>query len=191
MKTIIEDLDLYTYRKGWPKWACFIVPFIYVTTWPVLCYRYQRWVDKQVKIPVLKQFLAFFGFIWKFLVVIATSVTISERAEIGKGLFIAHLGNIVVGHSTVIGDYCSLHQGVTFGGSWSDGEWGSPKVGNNLYVSAGAVIAGKILVGDNVAIGANAVVIKNVSSNVSVGGVPAKVISDKGSDGMIHYRAKH
>ena len=187
---IKEDLDLYSYRRGWSKWTIAIIPFIFPTTWPVLCYRYQRWVLTKFSTPIIKQVLTIFGYLWKMTVVLLTGVTISDRAKIGEGLFIAHLGNIVVGHSTVIGNYCSLHQGVTFGGSWTDGEWGNPKVGNNLYISAGAVVAGKILVGDNVAIGANAVVIKDVSSNVSVGGVPAKVISEKGSHGMIHFRKK-
>ena len=188
MLAIISDLDHYTYRKGWPKWAFVIVPFLYITTWPVICYRYQNWVHRKVKIPVIRQLLIILGLFCKLIVVGVTGVTISEKTSIGKGLFISHVGAIVVGNGSVIGEYCSLHQGVTIGGAGIGDDYGKPKIGNNVFIGVGAVIAGKILIGDNVAIGANAVVIKDVPSNVTVGGVPSKVISDKGSFGMIHYR---
>ncbi len=185
---IIEDLDHYSYRMGMPKWTCVLMPFIYITTWPVLCYRFQHWVYYKLKIPILRQIFTFIGFIWKVLIMITTGVTISHKTDIGKGLFIAHIGNIVIGHSTKIGDYCSLHQGVTFGGAGVGKENGSPTLGDNAYVSTGAVIVGRIVIGNNVSIGANAVVVKDAPDNVSLGGVPAKIIGKNGSEGLIHHR---
>lgn len=189
-ENIIEDLDIYCFRRRWSKWLIILVPFIFITTWPGICYRYQHWVVTKVKIPVVKQVLIILGYFWKLVIVITTNITISEHAKIGKGLFIAHVGNIVISHKTKIGNYCSLHQGVTIGDAGIGDDNGSPSIGDNVYISTGAVIVGKISIGNNVAIGANAVVLKSVPDTVSLGGVPAKVISYKGSFGMIHYRKK-
>ncbi len=189
-KNIKEDLDLYSYRRGWSKWTIAIIPLIYPTTWPVLCYRYQRWVLTKVSIPIVKQVLTIFGYFWKMAVVLLTGVTLSERAQIGKGLFISHLSGIVIGNGCSVGDYCSIHQCVTIGGAGIGEEYGKPVIGDNVFISVGAVIAGKIIIGDNVVIGANAVVVKSTLDNVTLGGVPAKVISKKGSRGMIHFRNK-
>jgi serine O-acetyltransferase len=168
-KNIIEDLDLYSFRRGWPRFMVVIIPFIYPTTWPVLCYRYQYWVHRNVSIPIIKQLLSIFGYIWKMLVVLLTGVTISERAKIGKGLFISHLSGIVIGNGSCLGNYCSLHQCVTIGGAGIGKDYGKPKIGDYAFISVGAVIAGKINIEDNEAIGANAVVIKDAPSNVSLG----------------------
>lgn len=187
---LLEDLDMYTYRLGFPRWCALFMPFIYITTWPVVCYRFQHWVFYNVRIPVIRQSLMILGNFLKAFVVITTGITISHRTTIGKGLFIAHIGSIVIGHSTKIGDYCSLHQCVTFGGAGTGENNGSPTIGNNAYIGVGAVIMGKITIGNNVSIGANAVVTKNFPDNVSLGGVPAKIISEKGSQGLIHYRGQ-
>lgn len=130
------------------------------------------------------------GYIMKAFVVITTGVTISHKTSIGKGLFISHIGSIVIGHESSIGNYCSLHQCVTIGGAGIGEEYGKPIIGNNVFIGVGAVVMGKIRIGDSVAIGANAVVTKDVPDNVSIGGVPAKIISTKGSQGMIHYRTR-
>ena len=164
------------------------MPLIYVTTWPVVCYRFQNWVWLKVKIPVIRQLLTLTGYFMKVLVLITTSVTISHKTTIGKGLFISHIGSIVIGNESIIGDYCSLHQGVTIGGAGVGEDYGKPIIGNNAFIGVGAVVMGKITIGNNVAIGANAVVTKSFTDNSSIGGVPAKIISYKGSLGMIHYR---
>lgn len=124
----------------------------------------------------------------KAFILITTGVTISHKTSIGKGLLISHIGSIVIGHESVIGNYCSLHQCVTIGGAGYGEGYGKPVIGNNVFIGAGAVIMGKIQIGNNVAIGANAVVTKSFPDNVSIGGIPAKVISEKGSIGLIHYR---
>jgi serine O-acetyltransferase len=62
---------------------------------------------------------------------------------------------------------------------------GAPMIGDNVYIGPGAKIFGAITIGDGVAIGANAVVHRDVSPGVTVGGVPARVISEKGSQGLV------
>ncbi len=104
----------------------------------------------------------------------------------GKGLAIAHTGTIVVGRNVRIGDYCRLHVCVNIG--TAAGETDScPQIGNNVYIAPGVKIFGKIKIADNIAIGANAVVNKDfLQPSVTIGGIPAKVISDKGSEGLMY-----
>lgn len=98
----------------------------------------------------------------------------------GPGLSIAHRGTIVINNGVVIGKNCRIHVCVNIGMFG-----GTPKIGDNVYIGPGAKIYGGIEVGSNVAIGANAVVNKNVPSNVTVAGVPAKIISQQGSRKLI------
>lgn len=104
----------------------------------------------------------------------------------GKGLSIAHSGPIIVNGNARIGDYCRIHVGVNIGTAAGD-EILVPHIGNNVYIGPGAKLFGKIQIADNVAIGANAVVNKDVlSPSVSVGGIPARIISQKGSHGLLY-----
>jgi len=86
---------------------------------------------------------------------------------------------------TIIGDNCNISQGVTIGVSGRGNKRGVPIIGNNVYMGANAVIAGKIRIGNGVVIGANTLVINDVSDNITVLGVPAKKISDYNSDDYI------
>lgn len=99
-----------------------------------------------------------------------------------EGLSIAHYGTIVVNPDAKIGKYCRIHVGVNIGAS-IDGK--SPVIGDNVYIGPGAKIFGGITLGDNVAVGANAVVNKSFPEGCTIGGVPAHIISDKGSNQMV------
>lgn len=100
-----------------------------------------------------------------------------------KGLYIVHYGAIVVNQNSVIGKNCRIHEGTCIG---ADKTEKAPKIGNNVFIATGAKIIGDIKIADNVAIGANAVVVKDIlEPNTTWGGVPAKKISDKGSKGYI------
>jgi serine O-acetyltransferase len=113
-------------------------------------------------------------------------IDISRDARIGSGLYIGHFGGIVVNADVVIGDNCNLSQGVTLGQVNRGAKAGCPTIGNNVYIAPGAKIIGRINVGDNAAVGANAVVVDDVPPNVAVGGVPARVISQVGSEGYVN-----
>lgn len=96
----------------------------------------------------------------------------------GPGLFISYgFGTIINAHS--IGKNCWIHQQVTIGVDIHDKQ-GNPKIGNNVRITAGAKIIGKITIGDNVIVGANAVVVKDVPKNCVVAGVPARIIRKNG-----------
>jgi len=101
----------------------------------------------------------------------------------GPGLSIAHAGPIIVNAGAQIGSNCRIHVCVNIGASATNGSE-VPVIGDNCYIGPGAKLFGNIVLGDNIAIGANAVVNKSFpEGNVSIGGIPAKVISSKGSQG--------
>ncbi len=187
---LIADLDAYAFRKGWPKLFVVFVPFFYMTSWPIIVYRFNNFVHYKVKIPLLRQLILIICFILQRLIEVIFTIEISPRARIDGGLFIAHLGNIVISAGSVIGSNASIHQGVTFGGAGHGEYYGDPTIGDNIYVGAGAKIIGKIVVGDNVMIGANSVLTKNTPNNVTVGGIPAKILNNNGSFDFIHFRKK-
>ncbi|NDK57510.1 serine O-acetyltransferase [Pontibacter fetidus] len=188
LKNIIEDLDIYAYRKGWPKWSVLFIPIFYWTTWPIISYRFSHWVHYRVNILFFRQVLKCFSFMSQRFFETFTSVEISEKAFIGKGIFIAHYGSIVISERTRIGDYVSLHQGVTLGGAGRGEDYGDPVLGDRVYIGAGAKVVGKVNLGSDIMIGCNSVVTKNFPDSTTLGGVPAKILNYDGSVGFIHYR---
>ncbi len=94
----------------------------------------------------------------------------------GPGLHIVHYGTIVVHPDARVGRNCRLHP------STSIGDYnGVPRLGDNVYIGPGAKIYGPVTLGNNVAVGANAVVNKSFGSNVTLGGVPARIVAEKGA----------
>lgn len=100
-----------------------------------------------------------------------TGIEIHPGAKIGKGLFIDHGTGVVIGETTEMGDYCTMYQGATLGGTGKDKGKRHPTIGNNVLISAGAKVLGPIKVGDNAKIGANAVILGEVPPNSTVVGV--------------------
>ncbi len=109
-----------------------------------------------------------------------TGIEIHPGAKIGKGLFIDHGSGVVIGETTEIGDYCTLYQNVTLGGTGKDVGKRHPTLGNNVLVGAGARVLGPFKIGDNSKIAANAVVLEEVPPNCTAVGVPARVVKKNG-----------
>jgi serine O-acetyltransferase len=109
-----------------------------------------------------------------------TGIEIHPSAQIGTGFFIDHGMGVVIGETAEIGDYVTLFQGVTLGGTGKERGKRHPTLGNHVVVGAGAKILGGINIGDNVKIGANSVVLKSVPPNSTVIGVPARIIKTQG-----------
>lgn len=112
-------------------------------------------------------------------------IMIPIGTEIGSGFYIGHFGTIVVHPCVRIGRNCNISQGVTIGISGRAGARGVPVIGENVYIGPGAKLFGKIVIGNNVAIGANAVVTKDLPDHSVAVGVPARVISSNGSAGYV------
>ena len=105
-----------------------------------------------------------------------TGIEIHPGATIGKGFFIDHGTGVIIGETTIIGDNCTLYQGVTLGGTGKEHGKRHPTLGNNVMVSAGAKVLGSFKIGDNSKIGAGSVVLEEVPPNSTVVGVPGRVV---------------
>ncbi|MBA7559995.1 2,3,4,5-tetrahydropyridine-2,6-dicarboxylate N-acetyltransferase [subsurface metagenome] len=105
-----------------------------------------------------------------------TGIDIHPGAKIGKNFFIDHGTGVVVGETAIIGTNVTLYQGVTLGGTSLDTHKRHPTLGNNIIVGAGAKILGPIIIGDNVKVGANSVVTKDIPENSVVVGVPGRIV---------------
>lgn len=110
---------------------------------------------------------------------IETGIEIHPGAQIGIRCFIDHGIGVVIGETSVIGDDVMLYHGVTLGGLVNEKVKRHPTVGNNVLIGAGAVLLGNIKIGNNVKIGANAVVLDDIPDNSTAVGVPAKIINNK------------
>lgn len=105
-----------------------------------------------------------------------TGIEIHPGATIGRGLFIDHGMGVVIGETTIIGDNCTIYQGVTLGGTGKETGKRHPTLGNNVMVGSGAKILGPFTVGDNSKIAAGAVVLNEVPPNSTCVGVPARIV---------------
>lgn len=105
-----------------------------------------------------------------------TGIEIHPGAVVGKRLLIDHGSGVVIGETTEIGDDCTIYQGVTLGGTGKHSGKRHPTLGNHVMVSAGARVLGPIVIGDYSKIGSGAVVLKDVPSNCTAVGVPAKIV---------------
>ena len=104
-----------------------------------------------------------------------TGIEIHPGAVIGRRLFIDHGMGIVIGETSIIGDDCTIYHGVTLGGTGKEKKKRHPTLKNNIIVGCGAKVLGKIGISDNVKIGANSVVVKDVPKNSTVVGIPGVV----------------
>lgn len=102
---------------------------------------------------------------------------VTESSKIGKGLILQHAFSTIIFPESM-GENCQIWQNVTIGRAHDKGR--RPRIGNNVKICAGAVVIGDIEIGDNVTIGANAVVTKSIPSNCVVCGNPARIIKKDG-----------
>jgi len=112
-------------------------------------------------------------------------ISIPYNTRIGPGLYIGHYGGIVVNDSVVIGDDCNINHEVTIGVKYGGRNPGVPVIGDRVYLGPGCKVIGGISLGNDVAVGANSVVVDSVPDFGVAAGVPAKVISSKGSSAYV------
>lgn len=111
-----------------------------------------------------------------------TGIEIHPGAIIGARVFIDHGMGIVIGETAIIGDDCTLYQGVTLGGI-ATGEYQKkrhPTLQENVTVFSGAKIIGNVIIGKNSVIGAMAVVLEDIPINCTAIGIPAKIVKRDG-----------
>ena len=127
----------------------------------------------------LKGFARFITNINRFL----TGIEIHPGAKIGKNLFIDHGMGVVIGETAEIGDNCTIYQCATLGGTGKERNKRHPTLKDNVVVGAGAKVLGNITIGNNVKIGANAVVLKDVPDDCTVVGV-GRILSRPDARGL-------
>lgn len=113
-------------------------------------------------------------------------IAIPEYTVIGPGLFINRFGGIYVNGDVVMGANINVTHGVMLGQTNRGARAGAPIVGDRAFLGAGAKILGRITLGADSAVGANAVVTKDVPDKGVVGGIPARLLSQEGSEGYIN-----
>ena len=109
---------------------------------------------------------------------------IPRNTQIGYGLYIGHGIGIVINPTTIIGNNCNLSQFTTIGSNHGK----AAIIGDNVYIRPSVCIVENVIIGNNVTIGAGAVVVKDVPDNATVAGCPARVVSYKTPGRYIHNR---
>lgn len=112
-----------------------------------------------------------------------TGVEIHPGAKIGRGLLIDHGMGVVIGETAEVGDNCTIYQGVTLGGTGKHCGKRHPTLGSDVMVGAGAKVLGPFKVGDHAKIAAGAVVLKEVPSDSTAVGIPAKIVNSASKSG--------
>ena len=149
--------------------------FEVLTTYPglhaILFYRLAHWLWSKG----LKWFARFISGLARWF----TGVEIHPAAKIGEGFFIDHGMGVVIGETAEIGDDCTLYHGVTLGGTSTSEGKRHPTLADRVVVGAGAKVLGPINIGDDVRIGSNAVVLKSVTEDRTVVGIPGRIVDLK------------
>ena len=174
--------DLHRYQgSGRGKfWKHFLfTPGFKYTFWMRLCgYARAKPALKWTVYPLLKFILGRCRY--KF------GIAIPEYTDIGPGLMINRFGGIYINGDAIIGSNVNIAQ-MTMLGQTNRGERaGSPILGDRIFVGVGSSVIGRIHVGDDVVIGVNSVVTKDVEPGSVVAGTPAKTLSKAGSEGYIN-----
>jgi serine O-acetyltransferase len=108
-----------------------------------------------------------------------TGIEIHPGAQIGRGFFIDHGMGVVIGETSEIGDWVTLYQGVTLGGTGKQGGKRHPTLEDGVTVGVSAVVLGAITIGEGAKIGGGAVVVKDVPPHSTAVGVPARVVATR------------
>jgi serine O-acetyltransferase len=180
-----EDIDRYIYTNG-GNWLV-----TWLTTqglWVTTQYRFSRWVHYYFHVPVLRTGLKLICAIGQKFVEVSTGVELPNRAEVGGGLFIPHANGIIVHMNVKMGRHCNLSHQVTIGLGGRGAAQGTPVIGDRVFIGPGAKLFGPIQIGDDVAIGANSVVMKPLPNSAVAVGMPAKIVNYDGSQDFIVYR---
>lgn len=163
----------------------FAIVFFTQGFWALFQYRLAHSIFRVIHIPVLRQILLLLMVFWQKIIEMLTGISIPASVQIGHSFYIGHFGGIILNAKTVIGNNCNISQGVTIGISGLEEHRGVPVIGDDVYIGANAVIAGNIGVGNHVLVGACSLVNTTIPDFSVVLGVPAVIISQKGSDGYI------
>jgi serine O-acetyltransferase len=159
---------------SWRRREVLAVAFDRPGVWAVVEYRLRQWVAGRPRAQRLA--LKPLTVLTRKLVEAVTGISIHASAQIGPGFYVGHFGSVIVGGGVRAGENLSISQDVTIG--WHRG---SPVLGNQVFLAPGAKAFGPITIGDHVAVGANAVVHRDVPAFSTVVAAEAHVLPDRGN----------
>jgi serine O-acetyltransferase len=139
------------------------------------------------RVPVIRKIVGLHCLIWLKISQIITGISLPVGLRIGRGIFISHAGTIIINGASIIGENVNLGPDTVIGYAIRHGVEGNPNIGDRVFIGPGAKIFSPITIGNDVMIGANAVVIDNVPDKAVVAGVPAKIVSMKGSGQYVKF----
>ncbi|HEX8612895.1 MAG TPA: serine O-acetyltransferase [Telluria sp.] len=150
-------------RNGWEVLTCYPgFQAIMMHRWAQACWKRKlKWIGRFIS----------------YLARILTGIEIHPGATIGRRVFIDHGFGVVIGETAVVGDDCTIYQGVTLGGtSLNSGTKRHPTLERGVIIGAGAKVLGSFTVGEYAKVGSNAVVIKPVPAGATAVGNPAHIV---------------
>lgn len=136
-------------------------------------YRFGRW-RYRVRPSLLRKLCSGVYRVLFKVVQVTTGIELPCEVEVGPGFVIDHFGGIVVSGFTRFGANCRIRTGVVIGLARTEDPC-APTIGDNVDIGAGAKLLGRIRIGNNVRIGANAVVVTDVPDDSTAVGVPATI----------------
>lgn len=147
---------------------------IVVDFWPVLYYRLIEYCLENKGFP--RRLFRFFLLPFKPIIEGASGARIYAESKIGGGLLLHQSSGVVIAPGAELGENCTLFSGACVVYKANNQGFASPKIGNNVKMTVGCKVIGNVMIGNNVTVGANAVVTKNIPDNAVVVGIPAQII---------------
>jgi len=129
----------------------------------MVVFRYGQWARSMPL--VLRLVLDPIYLVLNTYIQVVWGIELPRNATVGPGLYIGHFGGITISAATVIGAHCNISQNITIGVAGKGDKRGVPSIGDYVYIAPGARLFGKITIGNNVKIGANAVIHKSIPDN--------------------------
>ncbi len=170
MSRFSEDLARYR-SKGYSGKQLWLDPAV----WSIATYRFGHWLQVDRPTAIVRMPLKIVSFLMTRFCMVFMEMDIDPQADIGGGFYIGHIGGVHINPAAVLGRNCDVAHRVTIGAS-AMGRAGIPVLGDDVYVGTGAVLMGKIKVGNGAKIAANTLVMTNVPAGATVMGVPGRIV---------------
>lgn len=174
------------YRKH-QKYGGHFFGIVFLTQgfWAIFQYRIAHFIYSKIKWQPFRFLGLLLMLFWQKIIEIITGISIPASSRIGHSFYIGHFGGIIINANAIIGNNCNISQGVTIGVSGRGKKRGTPVLGNEVYIGSSSVVSGNITIGNDVLIGACSLVKDSIPDGSVVMGVPAIIVSQKGSKGYI------
>ncbi len=170
MNKFVSDVSRYKSKghKGIDLWLSPVI-------WAIAFYRLRNWVNVAKPSWIIRFPVIGFCYLPNRFCEAFFAMGISPRASIGGGLYIGHIGGVIIHQDAVIGKNCDISHRVTIG-SAAIGRTGAPVLGDDIYVGTGSTIVGKIKIGSGAKIAANTLVLDDVPEGATIMGVPGRIL---------------